>query len=328
MEEQSLSITQNPNLIVRAKSEPAFGNVDTSPDDISLINKIAPVHLEANQVYVRSMYLCSTQPCPSDGCQFTRRALDQIAALIIGQSVLAGHNRASLPIARFYKSVVEQRGKDDSGEAVFFVRAWFYWMRDTADAEDLLVNIDGGIYREVSLSWRYSSWYCSLCQSKNSECGHRTGELIDGKRCFRMIDQVTEVLEGSLVYKAADTNTTLAGIRGELSLEDEPVLMAGRSSDPLLSKLIKDGLLSDIQDVSDVEEVLRDSVRILWVRFDQEENLRLADSLLTADGACMVDESNGVTEESITRIIQRGEDNWLENSFLPEEVNHAAIRSI
>lgn len=333
MEEQSLPISEIPGIMIRAKEIPLFGETEISPEDIGLINKIAPVSLSARQVYARSMYLCSSQPCPADGCQFTRKALEQIAGLIIGQSVLTGHNRASLPIARFYKATVEQRGINEAMEPVYFVRAWFYWLRDTKGADDLLLNIDGGIYREVSLSWRYSSWQCSICQSKNSECGHRTGELIDGKRCYRLIDQVSEVLEGSLVYKAADTNTTLAGVRGIMDFEDEPVLIISKSGDPLFSKLLADGLLVDVQEIPHGMEPLHDSVRMLWIRGSQEESLSLADFLLTPDGACMVDEPDAPVSGTLILkknplVVQRGDDSRMKQTFKAEEAEHATIRPL
>ena len=79
-------------------------------DDLERINALAPESLRADQVYVRSMYLCSSLPCDADGCCFTRNALEQIAGKIVGQSVLAGHNRTRLPLARFFKAAVVQNG--------------------------------------------------------------------------------------------------------------------------------------------------------------------------------------------------------------------------
>ena len=72
-----------------------------SQDDLLLINKQAPRPLTEEEVYVRSMYLCSDQICESDWARFTPEALQEICRMVVGASVLSGHNKQTLPIARF-----------------------------------------------------------------------------------------------------------------------------------------------------------------------------------------------------------------------------------
>jgi len=86
-------------------------------------------------------------------------------------------------------------------------------LRDTSGAKDLLLNIDGGIYREVSISWRYKGGRCSICDKEIQTCGHALGKEYNGKICYFWIDNVLDVLEGSIVYRAADEGACLAGDR-------------------------------------------------------------------------------------------------------------------
>ena len=276
---------------MRTRETPRFQDAGATEEDLVLINQIAPIPLQADQVYIRSMFLCSTQPCPSDGCRFTRNALEEIARLVIGQSVLTGHDRSSLPLARFFKAIVLPRGTDEDGEPIFFVRAWFYWLRETTGAKDLLLNIDGGIYREVSLAWKYNSWTCSICQAENGQCGHRVGELIEGKKCSRLIHHVTEVLEGSLVYKSADRNTLLTGHRAEYALQDaEPLILICENDDPLLQFLKTNQCIGETREPEEWASALQEGGSPLWVRSRPGDDVRdRLKSWLSGDGICLLE---------------------------------------
>jgi len=286
---RSFSRNENKISTMLTRGKPMFEDVLTTEPDMKIINQLAPGELSTEKVFIRSMYLCSSQPCTSDGCQFTRNALEEIAQRVVGLSVLTGHDRSSLPIARFFKAEVVQSDNSDNGEPIFFVRAWFYWLRNTSGAKDLLLNIDGGIYREVSLAWKFDSWICSICNSSNGKCGHRAGALYNERRCYRLIDHVTEVLEGSLVYKSADRNTYLSGERSEDGFVNEnTVMVVGDGDDPLLAFLENRGLLQDKNNLDEISDAINGSVELLWMRCASNESmLSTANSLLQEDGVCI-----------------------------------------
>lgn len=197
---------------VSSRSVPIETSADVLPQGmLERINALAASRLSAEDVYVRSMYLCSDQVCEADWLCFTPAALEQVAQRVVGRSVLAGHDRRTLPLARFCHATVTER-TDAPGR---WVRAWFYWLRDTAGAHDLLRNIDGGIYREVSISWRYCNDTCSVCGAQRHGCNHVPGRCYDGKHCYRLIHEVVDVLEGSLVYRAADEAACVTGVHGK-----------------------------------------------------------------------------------------------------------------
>ncbi|MBN2326317.1 MAG: hypothetical protein JXR73_04120 [Candidatus Omnitrophica bacterium] len=273
------------------REKPMFEAPAVSDDDLALINRFAAGRLGAEQVYARSMYLCSSRLCASDGCQFTRTALEEIAENAAGLPVLTGHDRSSLPLARFYKARVERRGTDEQGEPLYFVRAWFYWLRDTSGAKDLLLNIDGGIYREASLAWRYDAWRCSICGAANGSCGHRVGKIYGGKTCCRLIDHVVEVLEGSLVYKSADKDTFLAGLRSRSGAESEtPLLLIADQDDPLWETLERAGAVRERHEWSDAPETPVRSADAVWMRGGSRAQCEEAARRILSSGcACLAE---------------------------------------
>ena len=217
MKESTETMRSEPEI--RMKRQGVLLRQDSYPESqqdqfMEWINRLARRPLRPEQVYIRSMYLCSDRLCAQDWGRFNLGALEQICKMIIGQSVIVGHDRSRLPIARFFYAEIVQRKDDlvdELGEPVHWVRAWFYWLKDTQGARDLMLNIDGGIYREVSISWRYRLALCSICGKSIQDCSHVPGKFYGERRCTFTIEEIAEVLEGSIVYKGAETRTGFGG---------------------------------------------------------------------------------------------------------------------
>lgn len=308
MQNETIQHHHQKHTTISSRARPEFQHNTVSEQDMALINQLTHTPLRADQVYVRSMYLCSTQPCESDGCRFSRSALDEIAERIIGQSVLSGHNRQTLPIARFYKASVIEQGQDNQNHPIHFVRAWFYWLRETSGAKDLLLNIDGGIYREVSLSWRFNTWRCSICHTENGRCEHQVGVVYQGQTCYRLIEHIADVLEGSLVYKGADRNTYLA--RGELDCTDEMVYLITNSDDDLLQRLEHYGCLSDRHVLAELSTHFNESIECLWIRnISPDDHHQLSNRFLVEGGVSVGDLSLNKNAASLpqnqTLLVQK-----------------------
>lgn len=286
---------------IYSREMPGFRDETVTSTDVEEINKIAPKPLRMDQVYVRSMYLCSTQPCKADYCRFSIHALNSIRKKIIGQSVMIGHNRSSLPLARFFKASIAEKHNEQSGETVHFVRAWFYWLRDTSGAKDLLLNIDGGIYREVSLAWRFQEWNCSICNAKNGSCSHRPGETYQNQTCFRIIHEVTDVMEGSLVYKSADKDTVLTGARSIESKQPElPVILITDPSDPILNYFERKNLYAQRIDITESPDWLQEGIEQLWFRSQQADtNPEQIKPLLCNDGISVLEHYPGTEKPEL-----------------------------
>ncbi len=112
-------------IISRGALVPEDNNLSLSiEEDLNLIKSFSQKELDKDSVYIRSMYLCSDRMCPSDWGRFSVKALEQIAKLAIGKSVLVGHDKSSLPIARFFKAEIIQKPDTMSKEITNWVRAF------------------------------------------------------------------------------------------------------------------------------------------------------------------------------------------------------------
>jgi hypothetical protein len=120
-----------------------------------------------------------------------------------------------------------------TGQPTEWVRAWFYWLKGTSGSEDLRLNIDGGVYREVSISWRYRQARCSVCGDDVRRCGHTPGRIYSGRRCFFEVDEVLDVLEGSFVYRGAEGDAAIAKDRAVEPLVFESYAPAREGEDRL-----------------------------------------------------------------------------------------------
>ncbi len=307
MAQEQSTQTDMPALVY-SREAPGFQDGAVTSDHLAAINQLSATPLRADQVFVRSMYLCSTLPCDADGCQFTVEALEQIALLIVGQSVLPGHDRRSLPLARFFRAEVVERQGERLEQPAHFVRAWFYWLRDTSGAKDLLLNIDGGIYREVSLAWTFNQWRCSVCGAQNNQCSHRPGERYGEQTCYRLIDSVNEVLEGSLVYKSADRATNVTGARS--MGESEPtVLLVTERDDPVFAYLNANRLLDDVAPLAEWDDSLTNSVEAIWRRSRNHDGSNSIERALVDQGAVVYEqlsEDNTVVGEVCASMNDNG----------------------
>lgn len=166
-----------------------------------------PRPVGSNDVYIRAMYIVSDQINSQGGC-FAENELDRLAQLLIDSPVMVGHQRDSLPLARNFKALqVEVEGRP-------WVKSYFYWMKDSDGAEDLRKNIDGGIYKECSISFIFTLPECSICGKDIRECSHVPFQEYEVEPGHREIAHfkyrnIKKVLETSLVFRGAIPNTSI-----------------------------------------------------------------------------------------------------------------------
>jgi len=198
------------------------------PYDGSLVDEInqriqPPRSVKPNEVHIRAMYIVSDQ-INSQGGRFAAEELDRLTELLIDSPVMVGHQRDSLPVARtFMASRVEIDGR-------VWVKSYFYWIREGAGAELLRSNIDGGIYKECSISFLFQLPECSVCGRDIRHCRHipfQEYEIEPGRKeiAHFLYRRVEKVLETSLVFRGAIPDTR---ITDKLSPGDGDHDLAGR----------------------------------------------------------------------------------------------------
>lgn len=166
-----------------------------------------PQSLTAEEVNIRVMYLVSDAINSYGGC-FPGESLEQVKNLVIDSPVLVGHQKDQLPIARNFHAELEQ--KDDR----LWVKTYFYWLAKGDKAEELLRQIDGGIYKECSIGFTFLLPECSICQKDIRSCRHNPLEEYrigaQKKLCYFYYKEIDRVLETSLVYRGANPDTSIS----------------------------------------------------------------------------------------------------------------------
>lgn len=179
-----------------------------SAEELALINKFSRAELSENDVYSFKMVCCDTG-IDRDGEAFSVNALNKLAELYIGKTVITNHNpKAENQIARIYKTRVEENN------GVSRLIAWAY-IPKTAGSADFITLIETGIVKEVSVGCSVRKCTCSVCGREIKFCQHKKFKEYDGKTCYGILDDVTDAYEVSFVAVPAQKE---AGIIKQFSM--------------------------------------------------------------------------------------------------------------
>lgn len=209
-----------------------FGKIKTSlvemrPERVEGLTQLInsnidpPEKVRSEEVYIRAMYIVSDR-VNSAGGRFPAEDHAELARLLVDSPVLVGHRKDSLPIARNFHAEPVEKGEER------WIKVYFYWLKKAEGAENLKNNIDGGIYKEGSISFIFGFPECGVCGEDIRGCEHRPFKKYnrDGREieAFFNYRKIFRVLETSLVYRGAVHDTSITGELfnpGELSKESE-----------------------------------------------------------------------------------------------------------
>jgi len=179
--------------------------------DASALAKInalgPPAPLTAADVVIRGALIANDQ-VDAYATRFTPEALQQIAAMIVGQPMMRNHvtySAEALPVARWFDA------EPVTIDGINWVRAWFYMMTADEETASLLARIDGAVIREVSLAWWLGGMTCSICDQDafGDACPHLPGEKYAGIACVGVMGSIRSVEECSLVWKGGQYGTKI-----------------------------------------------------------------------------------------------------------------------
>lgn len=163
-----------------------------SDDTMTAINRFSLKPLTAEDVAVFTMELCNNQ-IDAHNSRFPDEELARIAPLTIGRPFMELHDtRGRLPRGLFFRATV----KGDSD--VKSVCPDVYVLRTEENAH-LIKNIEGGVWRETSIGFEFTTPECSICAKDLRECEHIPGRDYEAGTCHYIMRDVTKVIEGSLV---------------------------------------------------------------------------------------------------------------------------------
>ena len=180
---------------------PREGDAAAVPaEDLALIERFARRALGAEEVYTFPVVLCDNE-VDRDGERFSGAALEGLAKLFVGKTGIFDHDpKGRNQTARIYRCRVEEDATrtTSAGETYRALRADAYLMRSEANRE-LILEIDGGIKKEVSVGCAMGSAVCSICGAdrRKAPCGHRPGERYEGRLCHTVLGEPTDAYEWS-----------------------------------------------------------------------------------------------------------------------------------
>ncbi|MCJ7496933.1 MAG: hypothetical protein MUO78_02190 [candidate division Zixibacteria bacterium] len=245
------------NLLGRVEAYLSEIEIEVSDDLIFLINSRIkpPVPVKKEDIYIRAMYLVSDQVNSFGGC-FPLDEHPKLAELLVDSPVLVGHSKERLPIARNFKADLVK--KDD----VNWVKVYFYWLKNSPEANSLKENIDHGIYKECSIGFSFEFPECSICGEDMRRCQHipfRTYEKENGEKtqAFYNYRNIIKVHETSLVYRGAVFGTSMTN---ELYLFQKHDCADGfckfkrAYKESILESLKKAGIEKEVKLAGDIEE--------------------------------------------------------------------------
>ena len=170
--------------------------------ELEAIARYSRRKLTAEEVYTFPLVLCDNDLDRDHEC-FTDAALEKLAVLFRGKTGIFDHDpRGEKQTARIYRCAVEEEpGRlNHRGEPYKALGAWAYMVRTAANA-DLILEIDGGIKKEVSVGCSIGKKVCSICGADRQEatCGHQPGKKYGGRLCYTLLEDPTDAYEWSFV---------------------------------------------------------------------------------------------------------------------------------
>ena len=168
--------------------------------ELQLINKYTRRELGEEDVYVFSVVLCDNET-DRDYEKFSDEALTKLAELYVGVTGIADHDpKCKNQKARIFScSTEEVSGKVNSlGEPYRRLVARAYIPR-SEKSEELIMELESGIKKEVSVGCAVKKRICSVCGEEISLCSHIKGRNYAGKLCYALLCEPEDAYEWSFV---------------------------------------------------------------------------------------------------------------------------------
>ncbi len=173
---------------------------EATEKDMAKINSYSRRKLNPEEIYTFSMILCAND-VDRDCEAFTKEALDKMSKLFEGTTGIQDHKAYSKnQIARIYKtSVIKTNEKTMYGEDKYLLKAWAYMVK-SENNKDLILKIDAGIVKEVSVCCNIKQKICSICGEKyDGSCNHVLGKKYGDSLCYVKLKEPCDAYEWSFV---------------------------------------------------------------------------------------------------------------------------------
>ena len=175
-----------------------------SEQELELINGYTRRKFTAEELYVFSVVLCDNE-IDRDFERFTDEALNKMAELFIGKTGIFDHShKTENQCARIFDCKFEyvegQKNSIGSNYGRLFARAY---MPKSERTKELILEIDAGIKKEVSVGLSMGKSACSICGEMAGVCNHKKGKQykVSGQKklCYFDLCEPYDAYEWSFV---------------------------------------------------------------------------------------------------------------------------------
>lgn len=177
------------------------GAAGITPEQLEQIHRYTRRRFTPEELYVFPLILCDNE-VDRDLERFDDAALEKLAPLFLGKSGVFDHTpKAAHQTARIFACEVRTEDRLNSlGAPYRCLAAWAYMVRCDKN-RDLILEIDAGIKKEVSVGCAVARITCSVCgaDTRQGGCGHQKGESYDGVPCHHLLQDPTDAYEWSFV---------------------------------------------------------------------------------------------------------------------------------
>ena len=177
-----------------------------SDEELALINKFTRRNLTKDEIYTFNVVLCDNE-IDRENEKFSNESLEKLAELYIGKTGIIDHKASSEnQTARIFTCKTEfvEKKFNKLNEPYKRLVAKAYMPKSDKN-KDIMLEIDSGIKKEVSVGCLVSKKICSVCGKDVSKesCSHIKGHQYkkDGKSklCYVILYNPTDAYEWSFV---------------------------------------------------------------------------------------------------------------------------------
>ncbi len=187
-------------------------------EELEQINRLTRREFQEEELYCFRVVLCDNE-VDREWEQFDEQTLEELAGLFVGKTGICDHEAVSRnQQARIYEARVErEEGRTNLlGQPYCALVAKAYMVR-TERNRDLILEIEAGIKKEVSVGCSVQGGRCSICGRERGQhgCEHIPGERYDGKLCCTVLHGAADAYEWSFVAVPAQRSAGVIKSLGE-----------------------------------------------------------------------------------------------------------------
>ena len=196
---------------------------------MELINELAKVELEPEQVFVFPDKLVGDMIIPNRYMQISKQLLNVfkddakagISLLIDHPWAGFGRPKAAIPYGRTFNSKLKKSDVEGEEWALF---ADHYIVRgkeiDGISTDSIIASIEDGTFFDTSIGWGADKYECSICGNDYRDyrnCEHYAGREYEGEICYVIAKPPGFLMENSIVMDGAYPGAGVLSADGEIS---------------------------------------------------------------------------------------------------------------